>query len=461
MTGSPRRPHLSSISGKPLRLFILFCLGVLTACAPGIPTGPAQPYTPGALPRFPVMGAALPAGTTRYDNRSLADLLVTLTHDLEWGAERPHLIRFEGPVSVGIAGQGARPYLKFIDRFLAQIRQNAGVPIARTRGGYNLVIRFVKGQDFRAKVPQHFCVVAPGLIKWQRFRQSPVRYGTRAFETQRSLDGMTIFIPDNASPYVVRTCIIEEVVQALGPANDLYGLGPSIFNDDAAHIWPTRLDYLMLRVLYSPEVRSGMNRGQTRAGALIALDRLNPGGRRAAPLPPLGQRTMTDWTKAVRAAFDRRKSRAKRVQSAERAVAIAAARMPGSAFHCRALSALARLGRKEHRRILPIVAQADRVCARAHGDDDVRVARIMLEIARLHYDGGNPAVTLALTENLAPRLAAFGQDERLTALYALRSAALRAIQQGKRSVEARRLAGEWGAYALGADHPNVRRWKLQ
>ena len=110
---------------------------------------------------------------------------------------------------------------------------------------------------------------------------------------------------------------------------------------------------------------------------------------------------------------------------------------------------------------MPAVKDAPGVCARAHGADDIRVARASLDLARLHYDAGNPAAALALTEDLESVLAAHGQDERLTALYALRAAALRAIQQGTRSFEAQRLAGEWGAYALGVDHPNVRRWRAE
>ena len=288
---------------RALTFCLLVLAAIVSACAPQVPTGPAKPYLPGALPAAPALGRALPAGTTAYNNASLADLLVTLTHDLEWGASRPHLIRFNGPIAVGVTGDGA-PYLPFLDGFLAQLRGQTGINIARRQGPHNLVINFVPGREFRAMVPQHFCVVAPGLIQWNRFKQSPIRYGTRAYETQATLAGMTIYIPDNAQPHVVRTCLIEEVVQALGPANDLYGLGPSIFNDDAAHIWPTRLDYLMLRVLYAPELRSGMNRSETRFAALQALARMNPAGIGAPPLPALGGPQMASWQRAFKQLTD-------------------------------------------------------------------------------------------------------------------------------------------------------------
>ena len=208
---------------RPVLAFVLACLA---SCAPEIPTGPETPYTPGRLPGYPRLGAALPAGHTRYDNGSLADLVVTLAHDLEWGTTRPNLIRYEGPVRVAVTGEGGRPYLPFLDRFLAQLRRETGIDVGRSTDRPNLVIRFVRGQDFRAKVPQHFCVVAPDLVNWERFRQSPIRYGTRAFETQRKMRGMTILIPDNAAPHVVRTCLIEELVQGPGTGQRPLRAGP-------------------------------------------------------------------------------------------------------------------------------------------------------------------------------------------------------------------------------------------
>lgn len=442
----------------PLRLL---CLLLLAACGPSVPTGPARPYTPGPLPAHPVLGASIPAGHTGFDNRSLANLFVTLTHELEWDTARPNLVRYEEPVTLGVTGAGGQAYLGFLDRFLAQLRENTGISIHRGAGAQNLVVRFVSGQDFRARVPQNFCVVAPGLISWERFRDNPVRHGTRAYEAQRAMTGMTIFIPDNAAPYIVRSCLIEEIVQALGPANDLYGLGSSIFNDDAAHIWPTRLDYLMLRVLYSPEIWTGMNRRETHQGALAALARLNPQGAAAPPLPALRDGRMAGWTRAIQAAFDRRKSRDARIREAQRALSLAESRAPGTAYHCRAVAVLARVARRDGRATLDRVRDGDRICARAHGAGDIRVARIRLSIAHLHYGIGDPAAAIALTDGLEGPLAGHGQDERLTAFYALRGAALKAIQQSSRGIEARRLAGEWGGYALGSDHPNVRRWRQQ
>ena len=161
---------------------------LLSACKPPVDGGPAAPYRTGSQPGYPVLGGALPAGHTRYSNNSLADLFVHLTHDLEWGERRPNLVRYERPVSVGVTGSSAAPYLPFLDRFLDELRNRTGLAISRTPTRHNLSIHFVPGRAFRQKMPQHFCVVAPGRLSWDQFLADPVRHGTRAYERIAALE---------------------------------------------------------------------------------------------------------------------------------------------------------------------------------------------------------------------------------------------------------------------------------
>lgn len=441
------------------RLWQLAAVSVVVALSACTPHGPTRdrPHQTASQPGFPRLGGATPAGDTTFSNDSLADLFVHLTHDLEWGARRPHLLRYEAPVRVGLSGQGSAQYEEFLDTFLHELREQTGIDIARSSGPRNMSIRFVPGAAFRARIPQHFCVVAPGELDWPTFRSDPAKYGTRAFEIARKLNAMTVFIPDNAEPWLVRICLIEEITQGLGPANDLYGLGPSIFNDDAAHVWPTALDYLMLRVLYQPEMRTGLNRRETKVRARRVLQRFNPRGSSAPPLPPLRIRQMRDWAETLKKAFDQDRSRKARLDSARAAIRMAASRAPGSVQHCHSLTVLSRVIREPIKSKLSALERAIGVCTAAHGSSDIRITKLLLEKARATHRSGRPGAAFGISEPLAARLAAHGQEERLVALYALQAASLRAIQQSTKSFTARRRAGEWGAYALGRDHPDVLR----
>ena len=402
-------------------------------------------------PAFPELGAALPAGHTGFDNATLARLFTSLSHDVEWGARRRHLVRYEGPISVGLEGPGWAAHIPFIDGFLAQLERNSGVAIARAAGPANLHIRLVEGARFDALLPTASCIVAQGDMSWDVFAANPSHHGARALLAAERLEQTTIFIPRTAPPYLVRNCLLEEIPQALGLANDLYGLGPSIFNDDAAHLWPTKLDYLMLRVLYAPEMVTGLDRRETEARALGVLNRINPAGISAPPLPLLRQRSLGDWPELIQKVFSRGASERAVQDYAQKALTIVEAYAPMSAQHCHTLITAGRvLSRPEPERALELLDLAQRVCDLAHGVSDIRHARIKLEsaCALLRLERFDEAI--AVTEAIWPVLAAHGQDERLAALYTMQSEALAATEPGSaRTASVARLAAEWNAYALG------------
>jgi hypothetical protein len=438
---------------KP-RLLLFALVAICAACAPVREAPELAVQAVSAMPTFPGMGAALPAGHTGYDNVSLARLFVSLSHDTEWGARRRHLVHYEVPISVGLEGAGAESYFGFIDGYLGQLARNSGVEVARSAGSENLHIRLVEGARFDDFLPTAFCIVAHGDVSWDTFASDPSNYGAQALLAAERITQMTIFIPDNAPPYLVRNCLLEEIPQSLGLANDLYGLGSSIFNDDAAHLWPTKLDYLMLRVLYAPEMVTGLDRSETRARARAVLNRVNPAGIGAPTLPLLHQRSLGDWPELIQRVFSRTASEREARDYAQKALTIVEAYAPMSAQHCHTLITAGRvLSRPEPRRALQLFEQARRVCDAAHGVSDVRHARIALEstCALLRLDRFDEAI--AVTEATWPVLAAHGQDERLAALYTIRSEALAAAEPGSaRAASVARLAVEWNAYALGPGH---------
>ena len=166
---------------------------------------------------------------------------------------------------------------------------------------------------------------------------------------------------------------------------------------------------------------------------------------------------MRGWAKELRKALAHDASRSSRLEAARSATRIAAARAPGGAHHCHALTVQSRLSEDTPEQRIQTIDRAIRICSNAHGDSDIRVTRLLLDKARATFRAGRASAAYGISEPLENRLAAYGQDERLVALYALQAASLRAIQQSKRSFTARRHAGEWGAYALGRDHPDVLR----
>jgi hypothetical protein len=441
-----------------LRLLASALLVMAAACTPArdVPPGAgteSQPALIAAAPKpgFPSLGSALPAGHTRFSNESLARLFAVMTHELEGRARRPHLVRYQEPISVAIEGAGAAHLNEFLDGYLALIRKNSGVDITRSTGAANLHVRLVDGKRFAKEVPSAVCVIAGGDLGWAEFADNPLRASASEVARATRIDQMTIFIPDTARPHQSRNCLLEEVPQALGLSNDLYGLGMSSFNDDGAHLWPTKLDYLMLRVLYSPEMAVGLDRRATEARALVILNRINPAGLTAPPLPVLRQRAMERWSMLIARVFSRDSSENDRLEDIDKALILVEAKAPGSAQHCHTLVTAGRaLSRPDPERAVRLLDYARSVCDRAHGVSDVRLARIRLETACALSRLGRYDEVISTTESVWPVLAAHGQDERLAALYTLQSDALAATVPGSmRAASVARLANEWNAYAVG------------
>ena len=106
--------------------------------------------------------------------------------------------------------------------------------------------------------PTAACFIVPGETDWRELPAPPGAEARIRWSDQATLERAAIFLPLDTTPQDVRDCLNEEITQALGPANDLYRLPDSIWNDDNFHGMATPFDMTILRALYQPELASGM-----------------------------------------------------------------------------------------------------------------------------------------------------------------------------------------------------------
>lgn len=404
----------------------------------------------------------VPIGHTRFSNTSLSALFTDLVFDTEWGGTIPKLLRLEAPVSVALVGQGSERYTDFLDALLAQIGREASIAISRGGPPNGLTVQFVPGTDW-GPLDGNQCVIVFGRPGWQTFLQDRARYSDWRKVSADELAYRTVFIPDSNEPHEIRECLIEEVAQALGPTNDIYGLGPSIFNDDDAHVWPTRLDYLMLRVLYDPEMAPGIGRREARTRAARILDRINPDGRGAPILPAHRQKDFLSWRKQLHRLYDlinSGKAGSPKAQAiVERILREAESRAPNSPYHCEALSVAATLeSERPGGAALPAVDRARNICERAHGKSDIRNAALRLSRAIALLSEKRDEATLREIEGLPDLFLAQGQEALLAITHAVRWTALYNLDDPNAEA-ARTLAIAWSTYAFGEDNAAVQRWR--
>ena len=291
--------------------------------------------------------------------------------------------------------------------------------------------------------PTAACFIVPGESDWRGFMRRRPEERLR-WPDQATLERAAIFLPLDTTPQDVRDCLNEEITQALGPADDLYRLPDTVWNDDNFHGMATPFDMLMLRTLYQPELRSGMSRGEVTAALPGVLARTNPEGRalprdwRAPELPA--------WNEAIEVALSREAPQSTRLAAAVEATRIAAAMRPVD--HRLGVSLLT-AGRLKLRRDPAAAAedfsQAYRLFVDRFGAEDIRTAQAGVHLAALAVRTGQFELAIELADRHLPTARA-GQNAILVAgLLSIKSEAqLRPGRRRGRAGDAARLP------ALGA-----------
>ncbi|MCA1774355.1 MAG: DUF2927 domain-containing protein [Loktanella sp.] len=318
-------PYRSGATEARRRLGYRVAVFALTFVASCTPTQQAPEATravtlDSALPPMQMFTDATPIPATRT-NTEMAEDFLDLAFRLESGKVVPVLTRFEGPITVRIAGPASEPLRADLSQLLGRLRREAGLDISLTDAPTaNVTIEAVPQAALQRAVPHAACFVVPRLTTWSEFlgaRNTPLTDWT----TLKRRDRVAMFVPADAAPQEIRDCLHEELAQGLGPLNDLYRLPDSVFNDDNIHAVLTGFDMLMLQVYYHPRLRNGMTRAEAAAVVPGILASLNPAGERAKR--QAGADTSRDWADAMETALSNGASPGARRSSAARAVSLA------------------------------------------------------------------------------------------------------------------------------------------
>jgi hypothetical protein len=421
----------------------------LAAClAIAAVAGCADPRSPGKVTSVSFAPLALPKGVAQA-NADLVEDFLDYTFELESGERLDRLLRYEMPVRVHLRSPGLDAYRPDAEDLIARLRREAEIDIALVddAAAAQIVIETVPRAQIDRVYPEAACFIVPGERSWQDFvRKRPERILRWADQT--TLGEAAIFLPADTTPQDVRDCLNEELTQALGPANDLYRVADSIWNDDNLHAVATAYNMLLLRVLYQPELRSGMTRAEVAARLPALFDRLNPQGR-DLPRRPRHPESRA-WASAIELALSRRVSFAERRGAAEVAVTLARGMKPVD--HRLAVSLLA-LGRLTLRRDPALAAAkfagAYNLSLRLHGLDDIRTAHAGIHLAAVALSAGQPGLALRLAREHVPGALAGRNAVLLAGLRAIEADALAALGEEAEARKARLDSLRWARYGLG------------
>ena len=413
------------------------------ACAQTVDTPVPVTLTFPQMQRF---AGASPGPATR-PNAEMALDFVDLTFRMESGRPLPVFTRFEGPITLRVAGQLGRESRDDLSALLVRLRQEARIDIRLTDNpDANIVIEAVPGRTLQRAAPDAACFVVPRVQSWAELRAARDT-PTLNWATLRRREKAAIFVPSDATAQEIRDCLHEELAQALGPLNDLYRLPDSVFNDDNIHAVLTGFDMLILRAYYAPDLRSGMTEAQVTARLPGILARINPRGERPGRRIPSS--TSRAWIEAMAIALGERASLPRRRQAAARAISIGQSQGWTGTREGFANYAYGRLQiGNDARSALRAFTAADRAY-RQTPVTNIHAANVALQLAAFTLIARDPEATIAIT---TPAIAIARQHENaalMSLLMMFKAEALDLRGDTEAGMALRLDSLGWALYGLG------------
>lgn len=398
---------------------------------------------------FPPMQSfpsASPGPATRANTQIATDFL-DLTFEMESGRPLPILTRFEGLITVRVAGPATPQLNRDLDALIARLRNEAGLDIRRTESfDASIAVQLIPTRDLQRVAPNAACFVVPRVQSWSELRAAR-NSGILDWGTLERREKAAIFIPSDATPQETRDCLHEELAQALGPINDLYRLPDSIFNDDNIHAVLTGFDMLILRVLYAPDLRNGMSRDAVAKALPRILARINPRGERVSA--PVEGRTTQVWKNLLEVALTDQRSERQRRLAALQAVDLAEGMGWGGARTGFAHYAYGRLQiENDPSQALEAFNEANRIFAQSP-ETTLHRAYIAAQLAAYTLISGDADATIAITSAAIPVARQYQNAALLTLLMMFQAEALDLQGNTEAGMALRLDSLGWGLYGFG------------
>ncbi|WP_420412022.1 DUF2927 domain-containing protein [Roseibium sp.] len=176
-----------------------------------------------------------------------------------WGW-RPYLVKkFTSPVRFYIHNLSRRDRTRTVRRFIGEInRRVTGLTasIVNRPADANFEIYVVDRKQYKP-------VVRTDVYKNPKARV-PGRCLVRVVSGRNGIKHSSAVIVSDEGEFLFRRCLVEEVLQGLGPMNDNEKLPHSVFNDSSRHSRFTVFDQIILNMLYDPRIKPGMSIKQTK-----------------------------------------------------------------------------------------------------------------------------------------------------------------------------------------------------
>jgi hypothetical protein len=191
-------------------------------------------------------------------------LKIALGAEYEVAGQVDRIRKYDGPVRIYIDNRAKPDRSTQVAEAVADIRSHVNhldIAVTRQREEANIVVTLVRDRDLERTIREFYG--RERARKIQRSLDPQCLSGIRKDESYRIVRSDVILVVD-AGNFVFSDCVYEELLQALGPINDV-DIPWTMFNDKVQMGYFGIYDQYLLNILYDPRIRPGMSIEEVRA----------------------------------------------------------------------------------------------------------------------------------------------------------------------------------------------------
>jgi len=193
----------------------------------------------------------------------IQDSFIEIALNNEYSTEVSTIRKWAKPIYYSIIHRTADHSLhqRITESHIDQLASITGIEIypSSTKNENNLTIIFSTEALLSQELQQDFLLNNQQQIT--ELSRNSVCLAHFSINPDSSINQAIVIIPvDRARAHAkLLSCVIEELTQVMGLPNDSDKVYPSIFNDKSHDDYLSGLDFVLLKLLYKPEIKVGMN----------------------------------------------------------------------------------------------------------------------------------------------------------------------------------------------------------
>ena len=177
-----------------------------------------------------------------------------------WGRQAGIVKKYMKPVHVYVDDRSAGrrgPEVEAFIRTLPGLIRGLRISVVSDPAAANYRVFVIDRADYRR-------VVSREVYGLTASTYAPGKCLVRVVSSSAGISRSDAVVVASEGEFLFHRCMVEEILQGLGPVNDDDTLSESVFNDRSTHATFTSFDRHILSMLYHPLVRAGMDERRAR-----------------------------------------------------------------------------------------------------------------------------------------------------------------------------------------------------